>query len=197
LGTFARRQAKICHGPIFGVFFLNGGQIEIVSFKIVDDWNPKETLMQVTVKKSAHRISTNNGRQTAGEPLPPDDSVDFSIFGAKEIRDVLKNKAHCLRAGFPPDHLIIQTFDEIRDHYILRVGLRTYLSQMLGEVATVPMQYCKLYTESCRCIALSLNGDHNQPVQRFIAKHFERDNLPFKVEVRRDPQSDRVEVRYL
>lgn len=153
--------------------------------------------MRVTVKESAHRISTNNGRRTAKEIPLPDDRVDFSIFAAKEIRDVLKNKAHCLRAGFPPDHIIIQTFDDIRDHYLLRIGLRTYLSQMLGEVATAPMQYCKLYTAGCRCIELSLNGDHNQPVQRFIAKHFGRGNLPFKVEVRRDPHSDRVEVRYL
>ncbi len=153
--------------------------------------------MYVTVKKPAHPISTNNGRRTATETPPPDESVDFSIFGAKEIRDILKNKAHCLRAGFPPDHIIITTFDEIRDNYILRVGLRTYLSQMLGEVATVPMQYCKLYTESCRCIELNMNGNHNQPVQRFIAKQFGRDNLPFKVEVRRDPNSDRIDVRYL
>jgi len=152
--------------------------------------------MQVTVKESAHRISTNNGHR-AIKTSPPDDNVDFSIFGAKEVRDVLKNKAHCLRAGFPPDHIIITTFDEIRDNYILRVGLRTYLSQMLGEVATVPVQYCKLYTESCRCIELNLNGSHNQPVQRFIAKQFGKNNLPFKIEARKDPHSDRVEVRYL
>ena len=153
--------------------------------------------MQVTVKKSAHRISTNNGRQTARETLPPDDSVDFSIFGAREIRDVLKNKAHCLRAGFPPHHIIIQTFDEIRDHYILRVGLRTYLSQMLGEVATVPMQYCRLYTAGCRCIEINLDGNHNQPVQRFIAKWFGKENLPFKVEVGREENPGKVETRYL
>jgi hypothetical protein len=123
--------------------------------------------------------------------------VDFSIFGAKEIRDVLKNKAHCLRAGFPLDHVIITTFNEIRDHYILRVGLPTYLSQMLGDLATVPMQYCKLYTEGCRPIEINLNGSHNQPVQRFIAKWFGKDNLPFKVEVRKESNPGRVEVRYL
>ena len=153
--------------------------------------------MRVTEKKSAHRISTQNGRWAARETSSSDDGVDFSIFGAKELRDVLKNKAHCLRAGFPPDHIIIATFNEIRDHYILRVGLRTYLSQMLGEVATAPMQYCKLYTEDCRCVEINLNGSHNQPVQRFIAKQFGKDNLPFKVEVHRDPHPDRAEVRYL
>ncbi len=125
------------------------------------------------------------------------EAVDFSVFGAKEIRDVLKNKAHCLRAGFPLDHIIIRTLDEIRDYYLLRVGMPTYLSQMLGELATVPMQYCRLYTEDCRRIAINLNGSHKQPLQRFIARWFAVDNLPFKVEVRRRPGSDRVEVRYL
>jgi hypothetical protein len=123
--------------------------------------------------------------------------VDFSIFGAKEIRDVLKSKAHCLRAGFPPDHVIITTFNEIRDHYILRVGLPTYLSQMLGDVATVPMQYCQFYAEDGRPVKIDLNGNHYQPVQRFIAKRFGKDNLPFKVEVHRASNPGRVEVRYL
>ena len=153
--------------------------------------------MRVTEKESTHRIHARNGRITAGETPSVGEGVDFSIFGAKEIRDVLKNKAHCLRAGFPPDHIIITTFNEIRDHYILRVGLPTYLSQMLGDLATVPMQYCQLYAENCRRIEVNLNGSHNQPVQRFIAKRFGKDNLPFKVEVHRKPDPDHVEVRYL
>lgn len=124
-------------------------------------------------------------------------SVDLSIFGTKEIRDVLKNKAYCLRAGFPPDHIIIETLNEIRDHYILRVGIPTYLSQMLGELATVQMQYCTLYTEDDHPIEIHLNGNHTQPVQRYIAKQFQRENLPFKVEVRRDAHPERVEIRYL
>ena len=128
---------------------------------------------------------------------PAGESLDFSIFGAKEIRDVLKNKAHCLRAGFAPSHVIIATFNEIRDHYILRVGLPTYLSQMLGDLATTPMRYCTLYSDDGRRIEINLNGSHNQPIQRFIAKCFGKDDLPFKVEVRRGSKPGRAEVRFL
>jgi hypothetical protein len=152
--------------------------------------------MPVAGKTSARRIYARNGRRAATQDTLHE-AVDFSVFGAKEIRDVLKNKAHCLRAGFPLDHIIIKTLDEIRDHYIVRVGLPTYLSQMLGELATVPIQYCRLYTEDSQRIEISLNGSHKQPVQRFIARWFEADDLPFKVEVRIRPGSDRVETRYL
>lgn len=153
--------------------------------------------MPVTEKTSAHRTKTHNGRERVREESSTGEHVDYGIFGAREIRDVLKNKAHCLRAGFPPDHLIITTFNEIRDHYLLRVGLPTYLSQMLGELATAPMRDCSLYTEDCRRIMINLNGSHNQPVQRFIARQFGVENLPFKIEVHKGSNPDRAEVRYL
>lgn len=54
----------------------------------------------------------------------------FNLFGAEEIRAVLKQRAHCLEAGFPLDHPLIVTFDEIRDQYIERVGYLTYLRQI-------------------------------------------------------------------
>ncbi|NIP26584.1 MAG: hypothetical protein GWN55_06510 [Phycisphaerae bacterium] len=118
-------------------------------------------------------------------------------FGAKEIRDILKSKAHCLQAGFPPDHVLIKTFNEIRDGYISEVGLPTYLSQMLGPLATVEMRYCALYNEDGRRLEFHLNGRHNQSVQRFIADYLGAGELPFKVEVCREANPDRVEVRYL
>jgi len=123
--------------------------------------------------------------------------ADFSVFGAREIRDVLKSKAHCLHAGFPSNHLIIKTLNEIRKQYIVRVGLPTYLSQMLGKLAQAQMQYCTLYTEENRRIELHLNGNATQPVQRFIAKQFPVPRLPFKVEVRSESNPKRIEVRYL
>lgn len=153
--------------------------------------------MPSTERESVRRINAGNGRGIPSITPVYDYSVDFSIFGAKEIRDVLKNKAHCLRAGFPPDHIIIATFDEIRDHYLLRVGLPTYLSQMLGELATVSIERCRLYAEDNRRIQLRLNGDHSQSLQRFITKQFGWDNLPFRVEVQKGSNADRIEVRYL
>ena len=127
----------------------------------------------------------------------PAQRVNFDAFGAKEIRDVLKSKAHCLRAGFPSNHAIIATLNEIRDHYILRVGLPTYLSQMLGDLGTVQAQYCKLYSEDGRQVVLQSDEFHDQPVQKFIIKNFRSNNLPFRVEARKELNSERVEVRYL
>jgi hypothetical protein len=131
---------------------------------------------------------------------PPDDSaedVDLSIFNAREIRTILKSKAHCLQAGFPVDHIIISVFDEIRDDYVKRVGLATYLSQMLGDLANVSVQDCAFFDESEWLIEVNLNGNGQQPVQRFVAQQFGRKNLPFRVDIRRQPDSGRIETRYL
>ena len=127
----------------------------------------------------------------------PAQRVNFNAFGAKEIRDVLKSKAHCLRAGFPAKHIIIATLNEIRDQYVLRVGLPTYLSQMLGDLAKVELKYCTLYTEEGQPIDIHLKENHDQSVQRFIAKHFKNKELPFRIEVSKDSNPDRAEVRYL
>ena len=130
----------------------------------------------------------------------PFDAIDFDILTTKEIRDVLKSKAHCLRAGFPPNHMIIQTLNEFRDHYVKKVGLPTYLSQMLGDVGRVQMQYCRLFREDGSEIQVQVNGSHNQPVQRFIARQFSVDTLPFMIEVRYhegEPDKEKIEVRYL
>lgn len=123
--------------------------------------------------------------------------VDFTIFGAAEIRDVLKSKAHCLRAGFSANHFIIKTLNEIRDNYIQRVGLPTYLSQMLGPVGTVPIEFCTLYNEHGGKIGLHLNGNCQQPLQRFIAKHFEWNKLPAVVEIQSNSPKNKIEIRYL
>ena len=131
---------------------------------------------------------------------PPDDSaedVDLSIFSAREIRTILKSKAHCLQAGFPLDHIIISVFDEIRDDYVKRVGLATYLSQMLGDLANVSVQDCAFFDESERLIEVNLNGNGQQPVQRFVARQFEPKSLPFRVDIQRQPDSSRIETRYL
>jgi hypothetical protein len=123
--------------------------------------------------------------------------VDLSVFKARDIRNILKNKAHCLRAGFPLDHMIISTSDEIRDDYVRRVGLATYLSQMLGDLANVPVQDCTFFDENGQPVEVNLNGNGQQPVQRFVARQFGQENLPFRVDVRRQPDSDRTETRYL
>jgi hypothetical protein len=130
---------------------------------------------------------------------PSDDStgVDLSVFKAQEVRNILKSKAHCLRAGFPLEHMIISVFDEIRGDYVKRVGLATYLSEMLGDLANSPIQNCALLDESGQPIEIHLNGNGQQPVQRFVAQQFGREDLPFRVDIRREPDSSRIETRYL
>jgi hypothetical protein len=131
---------------------------------------------------------------------PLDDStedVDLSVFKAREIRNILKSKANCLRAGFPLDHMIISVFDEILGDYVKRVGLATYLSQMLGDSANVPVQDCAFFDEGERPIEVHPNGNGQQPVQRFVARQFGRKNLPFRVDIRRQPHPGRIETRYL
>ena len=123
--------------------------------------------------------------------------VDFGVFGTREIRDVLKSRAHCLQAGFSPDHIIIKTLNEIRDHYLLKVGLPTYLSQMLGALGNTRIEYCTLYKANGQRMNIHLNGNHTQPVQQFIARQFGADNLPTKITMRTMSNPDRVEVRYL
>lgn len=127
----------------------------------------------------------------------PKGILDLDIFGAKEIRDVLKSRAHCLRAGFSFQHIIISTLNEIRNHYILKVGLPTYLSQMLGEVAKVPIQHCLLFDSNDQPIALDLNHNPRQPLQRFIVHRFQWDELPYRIEVCKEGDPERIETRYL
>jgi hypothetical protein len=125
------------------------------------------------------------------------EEVNLSVFRAREIRNILKSKAHCLQAGFPLDHMIISVFDEILEDYVKRVGLATYLSQMLGDLANVPVQNCTFFNESEQPIEIHLNSNGQQPVQRFVAQQFGRRSLPFRVDIRKQSDSSRVETRYL
>jgi hypothetical protein len=125
------------------------------------------------------------------------EEINYSVFEAQDVRLVLKNRSQCLRAGFPISHPIIVTFNEIRDEYIKRVGLATYLSQMLGPLAVVPISRCTLYQTDSREIVVHLNGHGQQPVQRFIRNHFNLRNLPFKIAVAQGDSGESVEIRYL
>jgi len=94
--------------------------------------------------------------------------------------------------------MIISVFDEIRDDYVKRVGLATYLSQMLGDLANVPVRNCAFFDESEQPIEVHPSGKGQQPVQRFVARQFgARKNLPFRVDIRRQTDSSRIETRYL
>lgn len=143
------------------------------------------------------QAASRKDSEVSYEAVFSNNDLDLDVFGAKEVRDVLKSRAHCLRAGFSIQHVIIATLNEIRNHYILKVGLPTYLSQMLGEVAKAPIQDCLLYDFNDQPIALDLNHNPRQPLQRFIAQRFQWDELPWRIEICKEGDSERIETRYL
>ncbi|MCL4295979.1 MAG: hypothetical protein KJ077_09640 [Anaerolineae bacterium] len=143
------------------------------------------------------QAASQESSRTSHKAQFPKVNLDLDVFGAKEIRDVLKSRAHCLRAGFSAQHIIISTLNEIRNHYILKVGLPTYLSQMLGEVAKAPIRHCLLYYSNDQPIKLDQNYDPEQPLQRYIAQRFQWDELPSRIEVYKEGDPERIEVRYL
>jgi hypothetical protein len=79
--------------------------------------------------------------------------IDFTYFGVREIRDVVKTRGHLLRAGFLPDSPAVNLLTWIRDRYVLRVGLGDYVSQMLDKAATVSVRYCMLVSEDGQVLA--------------------------------------------
>lgn len=104
------------------------------------------------------------------------------MFNASEIRDVLKTKAHLLKFGLPARSVEIAALDELILEYRQRVGLATYLSEMLGELATVPVGECQLYWANGERVPIS--GRDDEPVQQFIRRRFlPGQELPFIVRV--------------
>jgi hypothetical protein len=121
----------------------------------------------------------------------------FDAFGAQEIRDVVKCRAHLIEvAGFPRNHVIIITLTQIRDHYISRVGMPAYLSQMLGDIAKIPIRMCKLIWEDGNTFDGKLELERSDmAVQHFIRKHYRIHTLPYVIEAHLGVEQ--VQTRYL
>jgi hypothetical protein len=121
--------------------------------------------------------------------------IDFTYFGVREIRDVVKTWGHLLRAGFLPDSPAVNLLTWIRDRYILRVGLGDYVSQMLDKAATVSVRYCMLVSEDGQVLAGSGVERPDQAVQHFVRANYGINDLPYQVEI--EVGQDMHEVRYL
>lgn len=113
-----------------------------------------------------------------GPPFLPA-RLNLDLLTTADVRDVLKCKAHLLRVGIPPDFVAVETLTVIINHYRERVGLKTYLSQMLGELAETPVSECALYWMNGERIKLT----GSRPLQRFIWRAFPDGILPFMVKV--------------
>jgi hypothetical protein len=68
---------------------------------------------------------------------------------------------------------------------------------MLGDLATVPIQNCSLFDEAGHRLELDLNSVPQQSLQKFISQRYDSKKLPFRIEARKDTNSDKIEVRYL
>jgi hypothetical protein len=116
-------------------------------------------------------------------------------FTAQQMRDFVRVRAYLLQAGRGPGDPLVALLRRLRDEYLESIGVASYLSQMLGECATVPVGKCILGWES--------DGDDrvlsefNEPwrqVQRYLRAWYGND-LPYVVEVHEGDR--RVAVKYL
>lgn len=82
----------------------------------------------------------------------------MNLLEVQAIRDVLKTKAHLLRAGFPPQSLEIQALEFLAGEYRQTVGRVTYLSQMLGPLATLSTSEARFYDERGNEMEMSGEG---------------------------------------
>lgn len=105
--------------------------------------------------------------------------LNLDLLTTADVRDVLKTRAHLLRVGVPADFVAVETLTIVIEHYRQKVGVKTYLSQMLGEMAETPLAECALYWMNGERVPVS--GDGGQPVQKFIKRRFGGGVLPFKV----------------
>ncbi len=53
------------------------------------------------------------------------------LFDAQDLHLILKSRVDCLRAGFAVTDPIVQTLDEIRQTYVKKVGISTYIQEMI------------------------------------------------------------------
>jgi hypothetical protein len=107
-------------------------------------------------------------------------------FTCQQIRDLVKTRGHYLMAGLDPGEAVVVGLTATRDEYLARVGLATYLSQMLDDVATMSMRHCVLGWPDGRVEMGNLlrpRQDRARPVQKYLREKYHQD-LPYAVEVR-------------
>lgn len=102
--------------------------------------------------------------------------LDLDALDTPDIRDVLKCRSHLLRVGIPADFAAVKTLTVLIDGYRKRVGLATYLSEMLDGLASAPVGECEIYTMD----GLRVVAQGNEPIQKYLRR---LDWLPFKVVV--------------
>ncbi len=112
----------------------------------------------------------------------------MSRFTCQQVRDLVKARGHYLTAGCSAESEVVRGLTESVDGYILRVGFAEYISQMLDQVAKVPVSWCMLGWPDGRVFDGAEAEKPRQPVQHYIRKHCCRHkvyhDLPYVVEAR-------------
>lgn len=101
--------------------------------------------------------------------------MNFEILDTPAIRDILKVKAHLLKIGLEPDSAAVDTLTIIATQYRYRIGTETYLSQMLGELSTTPVNGCEIFWTNGEKVMIR----GKQQVQKYLLRF--DDELPFRV----------------
>ena len=115
----------------------------------------------------------------------------------QQIRNIVKTKGTLLDTGSVEHNgMVVNHLNKLRDKYIAKIGLPTYLSQMLlDKIAVLPVRHCTLVWEDGRRADNGIfRGEGNRPIQKYIKTHYAR-NLPYKVEV--ELGVGHIEIRYL
>ena len=106
-----------------------------------------------------------------------------------QIRDLLKVKATCLRAGFPLDNPFILALDEVILTHIQQRGVVTYVSEQLGPLWSIPAEECRFWFASGLEIVPPVEW-RDRVTGKYVLARFGWNGLPFKIE-------GRGKVRYL
>lgn len=121
-------------------------------------------------------------------------SLDWTVFKAPDIRRSLLLRATFLDAGLKPDHPLCIALLAPRDAYARRIGLRRYINEMLGELATEPAIEFRYYKAGGVrwWPAVGRGPGPSEGVTAYLARICGRnpERLPFRVELG-------AEVKYL
>ena len=105
------------------------------------------------------------------------------VLDCAEIRPFVKGRGILMRKGYRADAAPVVECSKLIDRYLYHVGLPTYLSQMLGRLATVSMYRCMLGWLDGRILVGRICEHPRMQAQQFLKYKVGIKDLPYVVEV--------------
>ncbi len=100
---------------------------------------------------------------------------------AKDMREICRARNKIYYGGVATVSFL-ETVDKIRDDYINRTGLRKYILDMLpANVVRLPSAQCVAYKRD----GSKITGTNKQEILEFLLVNFDRNDLPYKLDVHR------------